>query len=270
VRDAVFGNVGTTVVFRVGPFDAEVLETVFMPTFTKEDIVGLDKRQIYLTLMIDGVGTAPFSAVTIPPIEPPPVLYRKEVIESSRKQFSAPRAGIEAAIVAELNASLESEAPVDARMKKGSYGPPGAVRKAPSTVAMQKVLAEQGREVSGPPPAPTPPRREYAPRPPREEAPRPPAPRREPPPAPRAQESRPPLPPSKSSEDLKSILRTMTQKSSQEKAQQVSTQQQSLKGALADVLAKNSQQSAVGSPAVPEKKPFEVPEDQLRAILKGQ
>ncbi len=31
VRDAVFGNVGTTVVFRVGPFDAEVLETVFMP-----------------------------------------------------------------------------------------------------------------------------------------------------------------------------------------------------------------------------------------------
>ena len=40
VRDAVFGNVGTTVVFRVGPFDAEVLETIFMPRFTKEDVVG--------------------------------------------------------------------------------------------------------------------------------------------------------------------------------------------------------------------------------------
>jgi len=36
VRDAVFGNVGTTVAFRVGPFDAEVLETVFLPEFTRK------------------------------------------------------------------------------------------------------------------------------------------------------------------------------------------------------------------------------------------
>ncbi|HVM59037.1 MAG TPA: type IV secretion system DNA-binding domain-containing protein, partial [Candidatus Paceibacterota bacterium] len=52
VRAAVFGNVGTTVAFRVGPFDAEVLETVFMPEFTKEDLVNLGFAQIYLTLMI--------------------------------------------------------------------------------------------------------------------------------------------------------------------------------------------------------------------------
>jgi len=84
VRDAVFGNIGTTIVFRVGPFDAEVLETIFLPKFTKEDIVLLDKRQIYMTLMIDGVGSTPFSAVTIPPIEAPPVSYRDQVIASSR------------------------------------------------------------------------------------------------------------------------------------------------------------------------------------------
>ena len=48
VRDAVFGNVGTTVTFRVGPFDAEVLETVFTPEFLEEDIVNLGLRQIYL------------------------------------------------------------------------------------------------------------------------------------------------------------------------------------------------------------------------------
>jgi len=35
VRDAVFGNVGTTISFRVGPFDAEVLEKIFAPNFTK-------------------------------------------------------------------------------------------------------------------------------------------------------------------------------------------------------------------------------------------
>jgi type IV secretory pathway TraG/TraD family ATPase VirD4 len=66
VREAVFGNVGTLICFRVGPFDAEVLKTVFEPTFIAEDLVGLGLGQIYLTLMIDGVGSAPFSAQTIP------------------------------------------------------------------------------------------------------------------------------------------------------------------------------------------------------------
>ncbi|MDE1945573.1 MAG: type IV secretion system DNA-binding domain-containing protein, partial [Patescibacteria group bacterium] len=59
VRAAVFGNVGTTITFRVGPFDAETLETIFFPTFTKEDLVNLGFAQIYLTLMIDGIGSPP-------------------------------------------------------------------------------------------------------------------------------------------------------------------------------------------------------------------
>lgn len=54
--------------------------------------------QIYLTLMIDGVGSVPFSAETIPPIEPPPVSYRDDVIRNSRAQFSLPRAQMEALI----------------------------------------------------------------------------------------------------------------------------------------------------------------------------
>ena len=102
VRAAVFGNVGTTVTFRVGPFDAEVLETIFFPEFTKEDLVNLGFAQIYLTLMIDGIGSRPFSAVTIPPIEPPPHSYRSEVIELSRAAFARSREDVEAAILAEL------------------------------------------------------------------------------------------------------------------------------------------------------------------------
>ncbi|KKW19781.1 MAG: hypothetical protein UY63_C0006G0023 [Parcubacteria group bacterium GW2011_GWA2_51_10] len=95
VRDAVFGNVGTLIVFRVGPFDAEVLETVFEPTFTPEDLVGLGIGQIYLTLMIDGVGSKPFSAETIPPIETPPITYRDDVILNSRAMYARPRAEVE-------------------------------------------------------------------------------------------------------------------------------------------------------------------------------
>src|SRR3989338_8382998 len=98
VRDAVFGNVGSLIVFRVGPFDAEVLNTVFEPTFTVEDLVGLGIGQIYLSLMIDGVGSQPFSAETIPPIETPHISYRDDVIVNSRAQFARPRAEIEESV----------------------------------------------------------------------------------------------------------------------------------------------------------------------------
>ncbi|MBI5645161.1 type IV secretion system DNA-binding domain-containing protein [Candidatus Kaiserbacteria bacterium] len=98
VRDAVFGNIGTLIVFRVGPFDAEVLETVFQPTFQPEDLVGLGIGQIYLTLMIDGVGSPPFSAETIPPIEAPSVTYRDDVVTRSRASYGRERAEIESVI----------------------------------------------------------------------------------------------------------------------------------------------------------------------------
>ena len=98
VRDAVFGNIGTLICFRVGPFDAEVLKTVFEPTFHAEDLVGLGIGQIYLTLMIDGVGSPPFSAETIPPIEAPHITYRDDVVVQSRASYGRPRADVEAAI----------------------------------------------------------------------------------------------------------------------------------------------------------------------------
>jgi len=98
VRNAVFGNVGTTVAFRVGPFDAEILETVFSPEFIATDIVNLGFAQIYLTLMIDGIGSRPFSAVTLPPIPPAAVSFKDVIIASSRRQFGHPRADIEETI----------------------------------------------------------------------------------------------------------------------------------------------------------------------------
>ncbi len=98
VRNAVFGNVGTLVVFRVGPFDAEVLKTVFEPTFEAPDMVALGVGDIYLTLMIDGAGSHPFSATTIAPIESPPISYRHDVVEHSRKAYCRPRAEMEAFI----------------------------------------------------------------------------------------------------------------------------------------------------------------------------
>ena len=121
VRDAVFGNVGTLIVFRVGPFDAEVLETVFDPIFTPQDLVGLGIGQIYLTLMIDGVGSAPFSAETIPPIESPPISYRDDVIRNSRVQFSKPRAEMEALV----SKRLQDFAPPPKQTRREGFAPAG-------------------------------------------------------------------------------------------------------------------------------------------------
>lgn len=268
VRDAVFGNVGTTVVFRVGPFDAEMLETVFMPKFTKEDIVSLDKRQIYLSLMIDGVGSAPFSAVTIPPIEAPPVSYKEQVIESSREQFTALRAGIENSIIEELAASAASEAPADARMKRRPPTPQKRIEKAPELAAPPQSVA----------PAPTNPTPPTPPARPAYVAPRPPKPSVAP----------QPIAAGKSAEDLKAILRNMTAKTGAEKEKKQSQHQQSLKGALTDIITRN--QPAAQQPPPPEKmlpaapapqpvqatvvpqqkQPFEVPEDALRKVLRGE
>ena len=67
VRDAVFGNVGTMIIFRIGATDAEFLENEFAPEFTQQDLVCLSNFSIYLKLMVDGTTSRPFSADTLPP-----------------------------------------------------------------------------------------------------------------------------------------------------------------------------------------------------------
>lgn len=99
VSAAVFGNVGTMIAFRVGAADAEVLEKEFSPAFVIEDLVNLGFTQIYLKLMIDGLTSPPFSAVTLPPIAEPEFAYVTEIIEASREQFAKNRAAVEAEIV---------------------------------------------------------------------------------------------------------------------------------------------------------------------------
>jgi len=141
VRDAVFGNVGTTVAFRVGPFDAEVLETIYQPVFMATDLVNLGFAQIYLTLMIDGVGSPPFSAATLPPFDQPPESFVEEVIANSRRQFGRARAEVEQVIqnIQDLN-PLVAEAP----KPKKSYGAaPRPVSARPPSVTPPAPVVQQ-------------------------------------------------------------------------------------------------------------------------------
>jgi CxxC-x17-CxxC domain-containing protein len=122
VRDAVFGNVGTIVVFRVGGADAEFLEREFAPEFTANDLVNLAKYHIYLKLMIDGVSSKAFSATTLPPYEPPPQSFREEIIALSRARYGSKREEVEERIAAWAG-------PIEPPASAEAVGPSGKPRK---------------------------------------------------------------------------------------------------------------------------------------------
>ncbi|MFH1508939.1 MAG: type IV secretion system DNA-binding domain-containing protein [bacterium] len=94
VRDAVFGNVGTMVSFRIGATDAEFLAQEFAPVFDETDLVNLPKYNIYLKLMIDGVASNAFSAQTIVDNHPKHSL-RDKVISVSRERYAKKREVVE-------------------------------------------------------------------------------------------------------------------------------------------------------------------------------
>lgn len=100
VKPAVFGNVGTMIVFRVGAIDAEELVKEFTPTFTEEDLVNLPKYEMYLKLMIDGISSSPFSAAGLPPLrEDEETGNEQKVIDYSREKYASDRETVEEKIM---------------------------------------------------------------------------------------------------------------------------------------------------------------------------
>jgi len=95
VRDAVFGNVGTLIVFRVGAEDAEFLEKEFVPDIFAQDLVDLGKYNIYLRLMVDGIASRPFSAETLPPPKVSGKLNKDKIIRRSREKYCVEKKIIE-------------------------------------------------------------------------------------------------------------------------------------------------------------------------------
>jgi hypothetical protein len=119
VRDAVFGNVGTIISFRVGANDADWLAKEFEPVFEATDIVNLDKYHIYLKLAIDGVTGSAFSATTIPlPQETTP--YRDKAIEHTRSLYASDRDAVESEIEAGSPAAAQA-ADEDKKRRFQSY-----------------------------------------------------------------------------------------------------------------------------------------------------
>ncbi len=132
VRDAVFGNVGTIITFRISPDDAPFLTKYFEPTFEPADLIQQHSRFFITTMMINGEKANPFSAKTLNLPEPPENNTAK-IIELTRQRYTKPRTIVDAEIRERtgLNAATGPEVPVSqpkpkvqARLNQLSQTPP--------------------------------------------------------------------------------------------------------------------------------------------------
>ena len=94
IRAAIFGNIGTIISFRIGAEDAKYLAQEFAPVFNEEDLIKLPNFNIYLKLMIDGVASHPFSAITLR-LRDINTSHKNEIIDFSRKRYTKPRDEVE-------------------------------------------------------------------------------------------------------------------------------------------------------------------------------
>jgi len=95
IRDAIFGNVGTILSFRIGAGDAEFLAKEFTPVFDQEDLINIDKYHAYIKLLISGVASKPFSLETIKDQSLANPKMGQYVFQQSRSKYGKNRAEVE-------------------------------------------------------------------------------------------------------------------------------------------------------------------------------
>ena len=94
IREAVFGNIGTILVFRIGYVDAEAMEKEFGKAVKASVLADLDRYQAVVKLLENGANREPFHATMLPPFENR-IGRKDKLIARSREQFGTPRAVIE-------------------------------------------------------------------------------------------------------------------------------------------------------------------------------
>jgi hypothetical protein len=102
IRDAVFGNVGSVVTFRVGTTDAEFLAKQFAPVFDIDDLQFLPNYNTAVRMMIGGVPVQPFSMAILPPLGNPNPHLADALKQLSAAKYGRPKAQVEAEIIKRL------------------------------------------------------------------------------------------------------------------------------------------------------------------------
>ncbi len=110
VRDAVFGNVGSMISFRVSADDAPILGKQFEPQFEPNDLLQMHNRHFIINMVIKGEKTPAFSATTLS-LPSPQTDYLHEIIAHSREQYARPRDDVQQEIQQLLSKDSKPQGP---------------------------------------------------------------------------------------------------------------------------------------------------------------
>ncbi len=135
IRDAVFGNIGTIVSFRVGTADAEFLAKQFTPIFDMDDLQRVPNGNMIMRMLIGGIPTQPFSMAGLPPLGEPNKELGSALKQLSAAKYGRPRAIVEKEIMDRLHADnldpIEENSPKPTAGRMGAGAGAGAAGPAP-------------------------------------------------------------------------------------------------------------------------------------------
>jgi hypothetical protein len=134
VKNAIFGNAGTIMSFRVGVSDANYLQHEFQPIFNEADLINVERFHAYVKTLIKGEPTPPFSLDLTRDLAEEKKLENPRVAELikelSRLKYGKPRDLVEAEIAKrsrlfEVLGDIQSS--VDGGGNEGNLGPGGSI-----------------------------------------------------------------------------------------------------------------------------------------------
>ncbi|MGH7241443.1 MAG: hypothetical protein ACREGB_04055, partial [Candidatus Saccharimonadales bacterium] len=132
IRDAVFGNMGTIVSFRIGQNDVDSITKYFQPTFDADDLLRVPNRNAVVRTLIGGVPTQPFSMAMLPPLGNPNPKLADALKQLSAAKYGRVRAEVEKDIFDRMATRPEAKPAFGAAPPATGFGQPAAARPAPA------------------------------------------------------------------------------------------------------------------------------------------
>ena len=122
LREAILGNVGTTITGRIGTTDAEIMVKRYTPVFTAEDLTKLPNFESVCVAQINGTPSAPFSMAWIPPMGEPNQQLSGALKKLSAAKYGRPRDQVERDIAARISVQQPSQPAAGAGRSGGAAG----------------------------------------------------------------------------------------------------------------------------------------------------
>ena len=156
LREAILGNVGTTITGRIGTTDAEIMVKRYTPVFTAEDLTKLPNFESVCVAQINGTPSAPFSMAWIPPMGEPNQQLSGALKKLSAAKYGRPRDQVERDIAARISVQQPSQPAAGAGRPGGAAGAGGGSSFLDEWLAKRKQMnAKKPQSAAAPSSAPT-------------------------------------------------------------------------------------------------------------------